>query len=457
MTYTHAAGLQTNTNFRSDMALDYMQILAAESTRLKYDYRKAKLPKHNPTVIKALSAFFLRPWFTRIWVLQEIAVSSKASVLCGKRYLSWNELCYASWFLHEKAVTDRNSGLGTVGSSVVVLLGMFMTTRNLPSEFSQYNGNLLNLLGTFQYCDATNPRDKIYALLGLAWDYPAKPSAISPEVPTFTPDYTDSVAQVYTDFAHYQILSSNSLALLSKRTTQDPSLQLPSWVPDWTQYNLLHSASLSPRLPTAAPLSRYLNTPQYTITAPVAAFSPDLSILTVQGYRLAHIVSVEPPSNEVHGVTAKSVDLITDGLMFTLGLTVRAGMRLFGMRKKMEALGIGGNNHNNPDVPHPIFSAPFSPDDNYITSLGPKIRSQTQARAFETQAGEIGVSWAEVRPGDFICTWVGSEHFFAIRDGGDGCWRFVGGVVIMTWVYKARADESFSRSGFAQMEAFAIR
>jgi hypothetical protein len=439
------------------MALDYMQILAMESTRLKYDYRKAKLPKHNPAIIKALSAFFLRPWFTRVWVLQEVAVSTKASILCGKRALPWNELCYASWFLHEKAVTHRNSGLGSVGSYVVVLLGMFMTKRNLPSEFSQFNGNLLSLLSTFQYCDATNPRDKIYALLGLAWDYPAKSSTTSPEVPTFTPDYTDSVAQVYTDFARYQISSTNSLALLSKRTTQNPSFQLPSWVPDWTQYNLLHSASLSFRLPSAAPLSEFLNTPQYTITAPVASFSPDLSILTVQGYRLAHIASVEPPSNEVHGITAKSVDLITDGLMFTLGLTVRAGMRLFGLRKRMAALGIGGNNHNNPDVPHPIFSAPFATDDNYITSLGPKMKKQTQARAFHTQASEIGVSWAEVRPGDFICTWVGSELFFVIRNGGDGYWRFVGGAVIMTWTYKPRADESFSRSGFAGMEAFSIR
>lgn len=42
----------------------------------------------NPT-LTAIHAFFQRPWFERIWVIQEVAMSNSALVLCGAKSVSW--------------------------------------------------------------------------------------------------------------------------------------------------------------------------------------------------------------------------------------------------------------------------------------------------------------------------------------------------------------------------------
>lgn len=83
---------------------------------------------------------------------------------------------------------------------------------------------LLQLLFMHRGAGATDPRDHVYALLGLAEDGEE-----------FEVDYTKSVAQVFCDTARRILSSSQQLMLLNLlgnvRSSSDPTL--PSWVPDW--------------------------------------------------------------------------------------------------------------------------------------------------------------------------------------------------------------------------------
>lgn len=79
----------------------------------------------------------------------------------------------------------------------------------------------------------TDPKDKIYGLLGLASDV---------EQLDILPDYTKSVEEIYTEVAS-KILSDGDFRLLQACQHKDGRvLKLPSWVPDW-RLDLLSSPS----------------------------------------------------------------------------------------------------------------------------------------------------------------------------------------------------------------------
>ncbi|CZR57678.1 uncharacterized protein PAC_07567 [Phialocephala subalpina] len=52
-----------------------------------------------PRRLAALYRFFLRPYFRRIWVIQELAVAALPSLLCGKKQAAWRNLDTATYHL----------------------------------------------------------------------------------------------------------------------------------------------------------------------------------------------------------------------------------------------------------------------------------------------------------------------------------------------------------------------
>lgn len=82
--------------------------------------------------------------------------------------------------------------------------------------------------------DATDPRDKVYALLSfqVMGSYADKSGQS-----TLTADYTKSLPEVYRDLALHFMLCSGRLEVLSyihPQSLQHPSCGGRSWVPDWT-------------------------------------------------------------------------------------------------------------------------------------------------------------------------------------------------------------------------------
>jgi hypothetical protein len=50
------------------------------------------LPHRNDPSWEALRTFLSRPWFSRVWVVQEVAMARRAIVLCGGKTLTWQHL-----------------------------------------------------------------------------------------------------------------------------------------------------------------------------------------------------------------------------------------------------------------------------------------------------------------------------------------------------------------------------
>ena len=99
-----------------------------------------------------------RPWFTRVWILQEVANARKATVCCGTQSVPAETFARAPSMIgeepepHCQAILDIMPGPSRSGS------------------WWDQKRDLSTLLRRFQASKATDERDKIYALLGMSSD-----------------------------------------------------------------------------------------------------------------------------------------------------------------------------------------------------------------------------------------------------------------------------------------------
>lgn len=123
------------------------------------------------------------PWFSRRWVIQEIALSRDASIHCGDRILHWDDFADAVSLLMEKIEPIRNTfkddifdDLETTSACILV-----QTLCNVCRKADQGKdqGRLVSglldvetLVSTLLGFQATFPRDTIYSILSLARDFP---------------------------------------------------------------------------------------------------------------------------------------------------------------------------------------------------------------------------------------------------------------------------------------------
>ena len=186
----------------------------------------------------ALGALLSRPWFGRMWILQEVGVASVATILCGNQSISWQHVSDAINYMQ-----NTGSWLSIFGSSgyspSVLAYGRLASLQLIRKEISD-NKTIcsLNALWTSIYFDATDPRDKIYALTGLCVC----------NGHFIRPDYSKDILDVYRETAlaflfpqDPTINADSSLnfhehpvmqCLNSAERIENP-YALPSWVPDW--------------------------------------------------------------------------------------------------------------------------------------------------------------------------------------------------------------------------------
>jgi hypothetical protein len=185
-----------------------------------------------------------RPWFRRVWVFQEVVASKNISIQCGARRIAWDDFCKI--LLLNPRYHDRY-GLSLRWDDKIETIRDLFHARCIyqeahslgglrpawHSQVDNYQGRSLDILHILQMgrrLEALDPRDKIYALLGIS-------TRIGPADPLITVNYQKPYQEVYLDFARYSIESSNSYDLLSYENNfasdGKPLNILPSWVPNW--------------------------------------------------------------------------------------------------------------------------------------------------------------------------------------------------------------------------------
>ncbi|KAI1276055.1 HET domain-containing protein [Xylaria sp. FL0933] len=181
-----------------------------------------------------LQRLFQRSWFTRIWVIQEVVLSREDPViLLGEQRYPWDRLGWASSWLRRKGYLR----LPHMPSSIQNV----DTISNIRRSRKRWRLDAL-LMATSVKCHATDQRDKVYALLGLA-DLSFNTAGTHDEL---LPDYRLSVQEVYIKVANFLLREYQTLSALTRITgvVGDKSREqrnhdiklLPSWVPNWGDF-----------------------------------------------------------------------------------------------------------------------------------------------------------------------------------------------------------------------------
>ena len=212
---------------------------------------------HN--AFDGLMALLARPWFRRTWIRQELAAAKRVSVELGEHSLSWRSIKRATNRLY-RMVRLLDAAGKTVATdypqhNLQYLKKSWRYGDTIMSAVCEpgsiyyfHGGGLLDLLMTGTIFEATDPRDRIYGILGLAKE-PIEGGAAMADVseetktdtdsvpyPLFQIDYSKTVSAVFQHLAKYIINRDQNLDVLALLPTYrhlETSADLPTWTPDW--------------------------------------------------------------------------------------------------------------------------------------------------------------------------------------------------------------------------------
>lgn len=173
-----------------------------------------------------VEALYNKPYWNRVWILQELAVSQDVLLITTHGMVPWSPFlrAYFSLITYEPENTMPNVRKKKVNPQSMVITALRYQTSNLDRP------TLVTLLSyTRGSLKATDDRDLVFALLGLAGD--ADELGI-------VPDYEKSLRTIYTELALALLRKYHVHFLIDvEMSVSEPHLGLSSWVPDWRRKN----------------------------------------------------------------------------------------------------------------------------------------------------------------------------------------------------------------------------
>ena len=244
---------------------ELMRFLAGETSASVIRATLLSPEASNASFYSLLTILLSRPWWTRVWILQEVILAREAQIFSGADHFSLRDLIATTDDLNELAIHNGSSPSSREYTQFLRMLqkrvDTFATLKNLqeqatnlevyratqatqlatqPSQATQpllfddessdedwVYTNLLEILirGRAQF--ATDPRDKVYSLLGLL-----------PESVVFAvnPDYSTPAEKVFAHVTRLILLSTESLDILYYAIGLNTGGKTPSWAATFSTY-----------------------------------------------------------------------------------------------------------------------------------------------------------------------------------------------------------------------------
>ncbi|KAF2640184.1 hypothetical protein P280DRAFT_507725 [Massarina eburnea CBS 473.64] len=196
-------------------------------------------------ILKGMERLMSRTWrakmvnwcqWSRIWVIQETVLSRKATIQLGMLSAPWTMFAsaaayytqdYPSFCLDLSGTFEGQGILNRFSNAVLQKIDNTRSTHQTPSPTS--STTLLSLLWKCRPLEATNKRDKVFALLRLATNWQNQPP--------LAPDYNLDVGATFVQTSITNIQRSQSLTVLASdleaMLNRKRATGIPSWVIDW--------------------------------------------------------------------------------------------------------------------------------------------------------------------------------------------------------------------------------
>lgn len=189
--------------------------------------------------LAAIISLYQRPWFRRVWVIQEAVLSRNAFVCCGREWVPWNVFFRGFWVLCGVRDYLNLAGAGQQDSSALADMLTLALDRVTPVAFTRPHLSLFELLSLLSrmapraQLQASDKRDYIYALLSLIDTHQSPLVGID-----YTKDWTTIRTEVGQACLNYYGLCMLSFA--GNCSGYGPMLpdSPPSWAPDWSSKDL---------------------------------------------------------------------------------------------------------------------------------------------------------------------------------------------------------------------------
>ncbi|KAJ3547993.1 hypothetical protein NM208_g1221 [Fusarium decemcellulare] len=177
---------------------------------------------HYETMGHRMSIIAKSPWFRRVWVIQEVTSNPRVRIRAAEKECSW-EILRSVLKLFKLVALNAFRVIGPLYSESVPQLW-----QNSSVWQRSHGLTIMRLISFTREFLATDPRDRVIALHELAVDL--RPG-------DFKPNYRSSVAETYAKFTSCIVKSTRSLDVLHTArvgTREGDDIDLPSWVPDYT-------------------------------------------------------------------------------------------------------------------------------------------------------------------------------------------------------------------------------
>ncbi|KAJ0161477.1 Heterokaryon incompatibility protein 6, OR allele [Colletotrichum tanaceti] len=179
-------------------------------------------------VAQARRGLLAKPWFKRVWVLQELVLSKDPWVQCGNERIRWNVFC--RHFIGNSASASQGLDAAAVADEEISVLSQMNS-----SWVSHARLPLHRAAQARRGLGATDPRDFVYANFGIISDLAVVKQYLHV-------DYSMSVAETFGSVARYMFDQLGVEVMMSHvddgRPEDSEQVQmdkLPSWAPDWTR------------------------------------------------------------------------------------------------------------------------------------------------------------------------------------------------------------------------------
>ncbi|GAW25193.1 putative het domain protein [Rosellinia necatrix] len=190
---------------------------ALEEVRIAADdqYTKSSVRKTNQQAILML---LQRSWFRRIWVLQEVAAARQVLIMCHSTEIDGYTFCLGLDVL--KLASKNLDTQSLIDSAAYLIRGAIFRPKCMADRSDWFSLNirpLVELIEIYHNREATDRRDKVYALLGMSSD-DYIPAGLSPDYKILWKDlFCQLVQSIIGKHASVQTWGEEEIALIQSK------------------------------------------------------------------------------------------------------------------------------------------------------------------------------------------------------------------------------------------------
>jgi hypothetical protein len=177
-------------------------------------------PDDEGTTKTALIKVLSRNWFKRCWIFQEAIVASDIDIMCGNWRHPWECLLYATMSLDIGTEHSDQSELRRTQARIQHMNAMRAKVKRKEQI------TLTAALFYNRHSTASDPRDHVYAMLGLC--------GLEREV-QLRPNYTEDSPATFLRYGQWLVQHGLAIHLLYLNHPSMQSDNLPSWICDWSK------------------------------------------------------------------------------------------------------------------------------------------------------------------------------------------------------------------------------